>query len=159
MKQNFSLPALLDSRSEFISSFDKMFDRMVEKSFPSFSKDLGVEFFGNSSYPKVDVIDTDTSILIHAEIPGLTKEEVEINVEPGKILSIKGSRKQKNHEEGTTWIIKELKHSSFTRKFLLGDNMNTDAVEAKFSNGILEITVPKIQIKKPEEKIVKIEIE
>lgn len=146
MKRNNSmLPSLLDSRGEFVSSFDKLFDRMINDSFPSFGRDFGVDFFNKSSFPKVDVVDTPTSIEILAEIPGLSRDEVEINVEKGNVLCIKGSRKsEETQEEGRTYIYKELKRSSFSRKFLLGENLDSKNVSAKFNNGILEIVIPKL---------------
>lgn len=160
MKRNNSmLPALLDSRSEFITSFDKLFDRMMNDNFPSFTRDFGVDFFGKSSYPKVDVIDTKYSVEIHAEIPGLNREDVEIKVENGNVLTIRGENKNKEtSSEGRTYLYKELKHSSFVRKFALGENLSPRDIEAKFSNGILEIVIPKIQ-KKEEDDIIEVKIQ
>lgn len=145
MKRNPTLESLLGSRSEFVTSFDKLFDVMMNESFPSLGKDLGVDFFGKTSYPKVDVIDTANTVEIHAEIPGLSKDEVEIIVEEGNILSIKGNKIPRTGiKEEKTYIYKELKHSSFTRKFQLGENLDGKKVSAKFNNGILVIEIPKI---------------
>ena len=149
MKRNNSLlPAFLDSRSSFVTSFDRLFDEMLNESFPSFGKEVGVDFFSKTAFPKVDVIDTPTEVEIQAEIPGLTKEDVEITVEKGNVLSIKGEKKSKiSQKDGDTerkYLYKELKHSSFCRKFSLGENLDGKNVSATFNNGILEIKIPKI---------------
>lgn len=153
------LPAMLDSRANFITSFDKLFDQMMSDSFPSFGKNFGVEFFGKSSYPKCDVIDTSNSIQIKAEIPGLSKEEVDISVEKN-VLTIRGSKNAETEDvsEDKTYIFKELKHSSFSRRFALGENLDSKNISAKFNNGILEINIPKL-VKNEEEKTTKISIE
>jgi HSP20 family protein len=138
-----SVPA---SRNEFLTPFDSLFDEMIGKAFPSFEKEFGVEFFGNNSYPKVDIIDQPDSIEFEAEIPGLQKEEVSVEFQEG-ILSISGQKRQKESQQEVSYIRKELKRSSFQRSFKLSDSFNTDKIKAKFENGLLLISVPK---KKPE---------
>lgn len=160
MKRHHLLASLLDSRSDIVTSLDKVFDTMMNDSFPSFGKDFGVEFFGKSSYPKVDIISFDDRVEIHAEIPGTQKENVEVKVEPGNILCIRGTKAEENSDSSKgTYLFRELKKSSFSRKFALGDNLDGKAVTAKFKNGILEVNVPKVSVEPNEEKIVKVTIE
>ena len=140
------LPA---SRNDFLTPFDSMFDQMIGKAFPSFEKEFGVEFFGNNSYPKVDVIDTPKSIEFEAEIPGLSKDEVSVEVEKN-ILSISGSKRQDEPDEDLTYIRKELKRSSFKRSFQLSNSLEPDRIKAKFENGLLLISVPKKKPEKPQ---------
>ena len=154
--KNSLLPSILDSRKDFVSSFDRIFDTMMNESFPSFGKDFGVDFFGKSSYPKVNVVDTETAIEITAEIPGLTKEDVEIKVENGNVLSIHGHKnldkfksdldEENERMKGRKYIIRELSHSSFIRKFILGDNLDTANIT------VLDISIPKLD-KKPDNTI------
>jgi HSP20 family protein len=132
---------------------------MMSDNFPAFTKDFGVDFFGKSSYPKVDIIDNNDSIEIHAEIPGLGKEDVEIKVEHGNILSIRGGvKKTQENSSPRSYICKELKRSSFARKFALDETLDAKSIEAKFFNGILEITIPKIT-KKVENDVIEIKIQ
>ena len=138
-----SVPA---RRNEFLTPFDSIFDEMIGKAFPSFEREFGVDFFGNNSYPKVDVIDTPDAIEFEAEIPGLDKEDVSVEFEKG-ILSISGTKRNQEDRDNITYIKKELKKSSFTRSFKLSDSFNCDKIKAKFENGLLLISVPK---KKPE---------
>lgn len=134
------------SRNDFLTPFDSLFDEMVTKAFPSFSEEFGVNFFGSNSYPKVDVIDSSDSIEFEAEIPGLSKDEVSVDVEKG-VLSISGQKRQSDENNSKTYIRKELKRSSFKRSFKLSESLNHEKIKAKFENGLLLISVPK---KKPE---------
>ena len=142
----------LTHRDEFLTPFDSLFDDMLTEVFPSLSKDLGVGFFGKGSYPKVDVIDQKDKVIIEAEIPGLTKEDVSVELEEN-VLTISGNKKQQElANEDATYIRRELKRSSFKRSFTLGDNLNTSKINADFENGILAISVPKNEPKKPKVK-------
>lgn len=145
MTQLLNGRAVPATRKEFITPFDALFDQMIGKAFPAFEREFGVEFFGNNSYPKVDVIDTEDSIEFEAEIPGLDKKDVSVEIEEG-ILSISGEKRIKE-EENITYLKKELKKSSFKRSFKLSNSFNHKAIKAKFENGLLFISVPK---KKPE---------
>jgi len=159
MKQNDFFTTVLGSRGEFITSFDKLFDKMMYETCPSFAKDFGVEFFSKSSFPKVDVIDKSTSIVILAEVPGFTKEDVEIKIEAGNVLSIKGDKKlETGNKEPETYLFKELKRSSFNRKFKLGENLDVKNINAKFVNGMLEITILKI-VPKPQDDTITVTID
>lgn len=140
------LPA---GRNDFLTPFDSMFDTIIGKAFPSFEKEFGVEFFGNNSYPKVDVIDNPKSIEFEAEIPGLSKDEVSVEVEKG-VLSISGNKRQDKSNEGLNYIRKELKRSSFKRSFQLSNCLDSEKIKAKFENGLLLISIPKVKPEKPQ---------
>ena len=115
---------------------------------PSFTDEFGVNFFGSNSYPKVDVIDHDDRITIEAEIPGLSKKEVSVDLEEN-ILTISGAKQSKDESPEIKYIRKELKRSSFKRSFKLGENINQKNVNADFNNGVLLITLPKKEPEKP----------
>ena len=141
------------SRDEFLTPVDSLLDRFFNEAVPAFGQDFGVEFFGNNSYPKVDVKDYDDKITIEAEIPGLAKEDVSVDLQ-AQVLTITGGKREVKDDEGARYIRKELKRSSFKRSFKLGDNMNVKKIQADFDNGLLLVTVPKRE--KDEPKRVKI---
>ena len=145
-------------RDEFLQPFDSVFDQMLGQSFPDMAKEFGNDFFTKGSYPKVDVIDRDAEVYICAEVPGLTKECVDIDVVQDKenptrnILTVSGSArtymnddKSDENESEPRYIRRELKRSAFRRSFTLGENLDADKVSAKFENGLLEIEIPKIK--------------
>ena len=139
---NRSLNKWVPSRDEFLTPVDTLIDRFFNEAMPAFGNEFGVEFFGNNSYPKVDVTDHDDKIMIQAEIPGLSKQDVSVDLEEN-MLTITGGKRQDAEADGARYIRKELKRSSFKRTFKLGDNMNVKKIKADFENGLLNITVPK----------------
>lgn len=153
MTQLLNTKIVPSSRHEFLTPFDSLFDEMVGKAFPSFEKDFGIGFFGNQSYPKVDIIDTDNTIEFEAEIPGLEKDEVSVDIEEG-ILSISGGKRTESKNQEIKYIKKELKKSSFKRSFQISDSLDHKKIKAKFENGLLLISIPK----KKQEKSKKIKI-
>jgi len=141
-------------RDEFLTPFDKIFDDFFAANVPNFTQDFGVDFFEKGSYPKVNVIDFSDRVVIEAEIPGLDKSDVNVEIE-SNVLTIVGNKlvvPDKEQGETGTYIRRELKRSSFRRSFTLGDNISKDKVEAVFQNGMLTITLPKVKPTKPEVK-------
>jgi HSP20 family protein len=143
------------NKDEFLTPFSSWYDEYFNDLLPFDAFDA--DFFGKGAYPKVDVIDEENQIIINAEIPGLTKEQVSVDLEDG-ILRIKGEKQQKDEQKNKNYVHRELKHSSFCRSFSIGDNIDKDSVDAKFENGLLRITLkktvstPKVEPKKIEIK-------
>lgn len=144
-------------RDEFLKPFDTVFDKLFQNSFPELYSELGVGFFEKQSFPKIDAIDYDDRVEILAEIPGLTKDEVSVEISDN-VLSIHGKKQvETKNTEKKNYIRRELKHSNFTRSFTLGKNIDQSNLVAKFENGILSITLKKLLPKKP--KVTKVNIE
>ena len=136
------------SGEEFVTPFDSLFDDIIQKALPSFSQEFGIGFFGNNSYPKVDVMDYPDKLKIEAEIPGLSKDEVSVDLEDN-ILSITGSKRESKNDSDLKYIRKELKRSSFKRSFELNRDFNLSKIKAQFSNGLLYVDIPKKDPDKP----------
>ena len=142
-------------RDDFLTPFDKMFDAMVETQFPNVVKSVGVKPYGNAAYPKVNVYEYDDKIGIVAEIPGLDKKQLEVEVLEG-ILTISGDKHSAFESDGAKVLRKELKESSFRRSFELGELLDGDNIAANFKDGILSISIPKSEPEKPKRTYVKI---
>ena len=146
---------VLNSRDNFLSTFDKMFDEITRRDFPELFQHFGAEPFGKSAYPKVNVITNDEAVVIEAELAGYKKDEIDIEVKEG-VLTISGGTSQLNEQtDKVVYLLRELKRSSFSRSFKLGDQLDASEVNAKFDNGLLTITIQKLQ-KEPESKKVTI---
>ena len=141
------------NRDEFLTPFDTIFDQMMNKQFPAFQEEVGVSF-NKGSYPKVNVYEYDDKIGIIAEIPGLDKKNVSVEVEEN-MLTISGD-KHGVEDEGAKCITRELKHSSFKRSFNLGDHLDGEDISAAFKDGMLTISIPKREPEEPKKKMVKI---
>jgi HSP20 family protein len=142
-------------RDTFLTPFDKMFDAMVESQFPEVVKSVGVKPYQGSAYPKVNVYEYDDKIGIVAEIPGLNKKQLNVDVEDG-VLTISGDKHSTFEDEGAKVIRRELKQSSFKRSFELGELLDGDNIDANFKDGVLSVSIPKVEPEKPKKTFVKI---
>ena len=142
-------------RDDFLTPFDKMFDQIVQTQFPDITKSVGVKPYQGSAYPKVNVYEYDDKVGIIAEIPGLDKKQLQVEVEDG-ILTIAGDKHSAFENDGAKVIRRELKQSSFKRSFELGELLDGENISANFKDGILSVDVPKIEPEKPKRHTVKI---
>ena len=141
------------NRDEFLTPFDKIFDQLMDTTFPNFKEEVGVSF-NQGAYPKVNIYEYDDKIGIVAEIPGLDKSNVSVDVEED-VLIISGD-KHGFDSDGGKCITRELKQSAFTRSFNLGEYLDGKNVSATFKDGMLSISIPKIEPEKPKKTFVKI---
>eukprot|EP01035_Chromulina_nebulosa_P028465 gene28465-37573_t len=100
----------------------------------------------NTSFfrPSVDVKETETSFELAFTLPGLEKEDVKIELKDNR-LTVSGERKMEKEENNTRYHRVETHYGSFSRSFMLPENVNADAIEAVFKNGILTLTLPKTE--------------
>jgi len=143
------------SRDNFLTPFENMFDDMFETNFPEVAQTVGVNPFSNSAYPKVNVYEYEDKVGVVAEIPGIDKKNLSVDVEDG-VMTIKGSKHGFDEDNDATVLRRELKHSAFERKFSLGESLDGDNIKANFKDGILSIEVPKIEPEKPKKSFIKI---
>ncbi|KAL4610727.1 hypothetical protein ACB092_08G072100 [Castanea dentata] len=116
-------------------------------------------FFGETSglvNTRVDWKETPEAHVFKADLPGLKKEEVKVEVEDDKVLQISGERKVKKEEKKETWHRVERSSGKFLRRFKLPENAKMDQVKAAMENGVLTVTVPKVEVKKPDVKSIEI---
>ena len=142
-------------RDSFLTPFDKMFDSMVESQFPDIVKSVGVKPYQGSAYPKVNVYEYEDKVGIVAEIPGLNKKQLNVDVEDG-VLTISGDKHSIFEDDGAKVLRRELKQSSFKRSFELGEQLDGDNINASFKDGVLSISIPKIEPEKPKKHTIKI---
>ena len=150
-------PARTISKREFLTPFDEIFNSMLGDMFPRLHEELGSDFFLQGSYPKCNVVNFDDHIEIDAAIPGLTKDDVDIEIADG-ILTIKAESNQREDIQDSQYMKREIKRSAFARSFKLSENLDETGIMATHSNGILLITIPKIKETETRPKIRKIEI-
>lgn len=98
--------------------------------------------------PAVDIKEENDRFVLHADIPGVKPEEIEVHMEGG-ILTLKGEKKSeaKTEKEGYKRI--ERTYGTFYRRFSLPDSADAGAISAKCKNGVLEIVIPKREAVKP----------
>jgi HSP20 family protein len=139
------LPAIWRNRG---SLFRPTSDDFVEKFFfgwPSFDKESDISWS-----PRVDIHETNDDILIDVELPGIDKKDINVEVKDN-MLTITGERKQERKVEGTECCRSERHYGKFERTFSLTDTADADKINAAFKDGILTLTLPKIEKVKPKE--------
>ncbi len=105
---------------------------------------------------RIDWKETPEAHVFKADLPGLKKEEVKVEVEEGRVLQISGERSKEQEEKNEKWHRVERSSGKFLRRFRLPDNAKIDEVKACMENGVLTVTVPKVEEKKPEVKAIEI---
>lgn len=100
--------------------------------------------------PLVDVSETPDSILVKAEVPGMEAKDIELKIE-GDTLTLRGEKKSEKEEKGKSFHKVERTYGSFHRAFRLPTEVKVDAVKAVCKNGILEVTLPKVEAAKARE--------
>ncbi|CAM8911318.1 unnamed protein product [Rhodiola kirilowii] len=105
---------------------------------------------------RVDWKETPEAHVFKADLPGLKKEEVKVEVEDGRVLQISGERSKEIEEKNDKWHRIERSSGKFVRRFQLPENAKMEEVKASIENGVLTVTVPKEQVKKPEVKAIEI---
>jgi len=142
---------------------DSLFDDFFNGRFPSVAKEMAKEMgiqkpFSSRGFPKMNVAETPTQYEITAEIAGLEKKDISVELDSEtNVLTISGKKVDKKEEDkDKTYLIQELKQSSFSRSICLGGNCNQDTCKADFSNGILKITIDKKVEEKPKNTKIKV---
>lgn len=94
--------------------------------------------------PRVDVIDRDNDIVVKAEIPGVKKEDLDVSM-TDTTVTIKGSTSHEEKQEKGNYYRCEISRGAFSRTVALPANVDTDKAKAVFNDGILELTIPKVE--------------
>ncbi|KAM7499314.1 hypothetical protein LguiA_023728 [Lonicera macranthoides] len=105
---------------------------------------------------RIDWKETPEAHVFKADLPGLKKEEVKVEVEDGNVLQISGERSKEEEEKNDKWHRVERSSGKFMRRFRLPENAKVDQVKASMENGVLTVNVPKQEVKKPDVKAVQI---
>ena len=106
------------------------------------------------AFPAVNVWAAEESALITAEIPGLRKDDLEINV-TGDTLTLSGVRKSEELPEGARYHRRERKYGEFSRSIQLPYTVDVNKVKATFTNGVLKVELPRIEAEKPKKITIK----
>jgi len=132
---------------------DRIFDRMFEsfsprgwmrpfqREWPSWGE-LAAPL--EMKVPKVDVIDRDDEVIVRAEVPGVNKDDLDVSVSDNSV-TIKGETKREEKEEKGNYYRRETSRGAFTRTVALPNYVKTEGCKAKFKDGILELTLPKLE--------------
>lgn len=113
--------------------FDNIWQRPSTTSFPSEQGFLN---------PKVDISDTEKEYVVTAELPGVEKKDISLEIQD-RILTIKGHKQLNHQEKNKNYYLVERTYGTFSRSFELPQPAESQDVKAKFDNGVLTICIPK----------------
>ena len=106
--------------------------------------------------PVVDILEANGHVEIRAEMPGLPEQDVQLSV-TDDVLTLKGEKTQENDEKDQKYHRVERSYGRFQRSFTLPANLNPEAIRAKFTNGVLTVSIPKAEEVKPKEIQISVE--
>lgn len=98
--------------------------------------------------PAMDVHEDDHNLTVTLELPGMTKDQLEVTLENG-VLTVAGEKKVEREEEGKRYYAVERRSGSFRRAVSLPTDVDAAKADARFDNGVLTVTVPKTEVAKP----------
>ena len=124
-------------RDAFPNLRDEMHDLMSR-----FWEDEPDGWFSRAMKPSVDLSETDKTIEVQMDLPGVKAEEIDIQIN-NNLLTISGERKEETEDKGKTYHRVERRTGSFSRSFALPCSVAEDEVVAEYKEGILTITLPK----------------
>lgn len=101
-------------------------------------------------YPSVDMFEKDDKVVIKAELPGLEKKDINLEVKNG-VLTLRGERKFDNEVKEDNFYRREMSYGKFIRSFTLPAEVDADRISAEFKNGLLTVEVPKSEAHKPKQ--------
>lgn len=115
----------------------------IEGFFDRFSKELSLG--GDTNFmPRIEVKDLGNSFLVSAELPGMNEKDISLSLDNNTLI-IEGERKNESTKEGKDFFRSEFSYGSFYRAVNLSAEVNADKVKANYENGILKVTLDKIQ--------------
>lgn len=129
--------------------------RELEDVFDRYSRTLGrplgqnLDLLSSGDWtPRADIMETEKSYQIKMELPEVSKQDVKISVDNG-VLTIRGERHQEQEEKGKKYHRVERFFGTFVRSFTLPDNIDEKHIDASFKDGMLTLTVPKLEKSRP----------
>lgn len=137
MKENENNVTRWDKFANSMDNFGNMVDSMVRP------------FFNGSDLMKTDIKETDVAFVLDVELPGYDKNDIEISLEEGYV-TVKAEKCENKEEEGKHQFIRRERCASCSRSYYFGEDVKEEDIKAKYENGVLIITVPKAEPKKPD---------
>lgn len=151
-------PNPFEMMRRFTKDMERLFDDFHGLRFPSFfnreSFPFDTEFKDFQWMPQIEVLQSNGDLMVKAELPGLTKDDVKVEL-TDETLTISGERKEEKEDKHEGFYRSEWNYGRFYRQIPLPEGVKTDMANAVFTNGVLEVKIP---VAKPESQARKLEI-
>ena len=123
--------------------------------FNNFRTELLRPMQNHSWEPNFEVLNAENSYIVRADLPGLTKKDISIEVSDN-IVTISGDRKNEHTQDNSQYRYSELSYGSFSKSFTLPEDSIEDKINAKMKDGVTTIEVPRMEPVKPKVKTISI---
>lgn len=123
---------------------NRLFDEFTHDFWPERSSSFWGSQESTSFMPEIDVKETDDTMIVTAELPGMKEDDLDIEL-TGESLILKGQKRQEHEEKSSEFHRMERRYGSFMRTISLPDEVDRDKVEAEFKDGVLRINLPKTE--------------
>lgn len=136
-----------------LTSLQDRVNQLLTQSFPSFSglgRSAEQPLTFSNFVPPVDVYEDEHNITVQAELPGIEEKDLDVRIE-NNVLTISGERKMENEEKKDNFHRIERSYGRFTRAFTLPSTVDTEHINAAFENGVLKVTMEKLEEAKPKQ--------
>ncbi|HEX7119085.1 MAG TPA: Hsp20/alpha crystallin family protein [Longimicrobiales bacterium] len=141
-------PARFTSPWDALREMREQMDELLRSTF------RGPAARGAGFEPAVDIAERDDALVLTAELPGMKREDIDIELD-NNVLTIRGEKKEEIEEKGEERYVYERRYGSFSRSFTLPRTVDADRIAARFENGVLTVTMPKL----PQARGKRIEVE
>lgn len=138
-----------------INTLQDRINRLFEDAFPRGTAD-DEDLSACAWRPPVDIFETDDGVVIQVDLPGVSKEDVSVEVK-NNLLTIQGQRKIEGATDDERYYRRERSCGTFQRAFSLRSVISPDTIKASFKNGVLTVQVPKPEEEKPKKISVSID--
>lgn len=130
------------------NSINRMFDNFIS---PTVRSDEALSVWGWN--PVVDIYENEENIVITAELPGVDKKDMTVDVK-GKVLTLKGERSTDNEVKEDNYYRQERCYGKFERCFTLPVEIDPEKIKADYKDGVLKIDIPKAEESKPKQVMI-----
>jgi HSP20 family protein len=124
--------------SESLATLQREVNRVLE----SFFDGSSLRFGESITAPTVEVADTKDTVVVKAQVPGVSKEQIQVTVSEG-MITIKGEMKEEEKQEEKNYLRREFRYGAFTRTVPLPAGVQAEKATAQLKDGMLEVTIPK----------------
>jgi len=136
--------------------------REMNRMFDDLSRGFDLPSVGGKSFgtfsPSVDVREDEKEVIVKAELPGMDERDIDVSL-TGDGLTIKGEKKDEKEEKGKGYWHRETSYGAFHRIIPLPEGLNMEKVDARFKNGVLTVTLPRLKEAKEKGKKITVKAE
>ena len=150
------LGSTVNASSNLVDPYDADFAKMNQYFNSLIESHLSGAKFSNIGYPRTDIQDSQKQIVIKFDLAGVNKKNIKLSISDDKILTLKGQKQESKEDKSKDYVRKEIFYGSFQKAIQLPENIDESKLSTKFENGILTVTIPKTEIKKPKAKVIPI---